>query len=186
MDKRENKVLLKKLMVVTLTMFGFGFAMVPFYNKICSVTGLNSSEDQVLAKNTQVDASRTITLQLDANVDAKLPWKFVPVQNSISLHPGQLVQVLYDVKNDSDQDITGQAIPSYGPQLAALYVKKIECFCFTGQTLKAHEERKMPVVLVVDPKLPKDVNTVTLSYTFFEQPGSAKAAQLKGDVGTNG
>jgi cytochrome c oxidase assembly protein subunit 11 len=186
MDKGDNKVLLKKLTVVTLSMFGFGFAMVPFYNKICSATGLNSGDEQVLVKNTQVDTSRNITLQLDANVDPKLPWKFVPVQNSITLHPGQLVQVLYDVKNESDEDVTGQAIPSYGPQLAALYVKKIECFCFTGQTLKAHEERKMPVVLVIDPKLPKDVNTVTLSYTFFEQPGSNKAAQAKGNEGANG
>ncbi len=177
MEKTENRILLRKLWVVALGMFGFGFLMVPFYNKICEVTGINSGDAQVLAKNTQVDASRTITLELDANVDAKLPWKFAPVQKSVSMHPGEMVQVLYEVENQTDRDITGQAVPSYGPQLAAQYVKKIECFCFTGQTLKAREKRRMPVMLVMDPALPDDVNTVTLSYTFFVQPNADKAAQ---------
>lgn len=172
MEKVGNSVLLKKLLVVAVGMFGFGYAMVPFYYKICEVTGINTDDAQVLAKNTQVDASRVITLELDANVDAKLPWKFSPEQQSISMHPGEMVQVMYDVENLSDREITGQAIPSYGPQLVGKYVKKIECFCFTGQTLKAGEKRKMPVMLVLEPTLPKDVNTVTLSYTFFVQPGA--------------
>jgi cytochrome c oxidase assembly protein subunit 11 len=179
MDNSGNRVLLKKLVVVAVGMFGFGYAMVPFYNKICEVTGVNAGGAQVLAKNTQVDASRKITLELDANVDAKLPWKFTPVQKSISMHPGEMVQVMYEAENQTDQDITGQAIPSYGPQLAAQFVKKIECFCFTGQTLKAHEKRQMPVMLVLDPALPRDVNTVTLSYTFFVMPGTEKAAQAR-------
>jgi len=186
MEKADNRVLLRKLIVVTLGMFGFGFAMVPFYYKICEVTGINSGDSQVLAKNTQVDTSRTITLEFDANVDAHLPWKFTPVQKSISLHPGELVQVMYEVENQTDQDITGQAIPSYGPQLAAKYVKKIECFCFTGQTLKAREKRQMPVMMVMDPSLPDDLNTITLSYTFFVMPGSEKAAKARGTEGANG
>jgi len=182
MDKADNRVLLKKLVIVTVGMFGFGYAMVPFYNKICEVTGINAGGAQVLAKNTQVDVSRKITLEFDANVDAKLPWKFVPVQKSISMHPGEMVQVLYEVENQTDRDITGQAIPSYGPQLAAQFVKKIECFCFTGQTLKAREKRQMPVMLVLDPALPRDVNTVTLSYTFFVMPGADKATQVRRPV----
>lgn len=186
MEKTENRVLLRKLWIVALGMFGFGFLMVPFYNKICEVTGINSGDTQVLAKNTQVDTSRTITLEFDANVDAKLPWKFTPVQKSISMHPGEMVQVLYEVENLTDRDITGQAIPSYGPQLAAQYVKKIECFCFTGQTLKAREKRQMPVMMVMDPALPGDVNTVTLSYTFFVQPGNDKAAQDGRSAANNG
>lgn len=186
MEKPENRVLFNKLWIVALGMFGFGFLMVPFYNKICEVTGINSGDAQVLAKNTQVDTSRTITLEFDANVDAKLPWKFVPVQKSISMHPGEMVQVLYEVENQTDQDVTGQAVPSYGPQLAGQYVKKIECFCFTGQTLKAREKRQMPVMLVMDPSLPQDVNTVTLSYTFFVMPGADKAAQGKRIEGANG
>ena len=174
--KNDNPILLKKLWIVALGMFGFGFAMVPFYQKICEVTGINSGDTQVLAKNTQVDTSRKITLEFDANVDANLPWKFTPVQKSIEMYPGEMVQVLYEVENQTGHDVTGQAIPSYGPQLAAQYVKKIECFCFTGQTLKAHEKRQMPVMIVMDPSLPKEVNTVTLSYTFFVKPGSDKAA----------
>lgn len=177
MDKADNRILLKKLVVVTVGMFGFGFAMVPFYYKICEVTGINSGDAQVLARNTQVDTRRTITLEFDANVDAHLPWRFRPLQRSIRLHPGEMVQVLYEVENLSDRDITGQAIPSYGPQLAGRYVKKIECFCFTGQTLKAGEKKQMPVMMVMDPALPNDVHTVTLSYTFFVQPDSDKAAQ---------
>lgn len=179
--KNDNPVLLRKLWIVALGMFGFGFAMVPFYQKICEVTGINSGDAQVLAKNTQIDTSRKVTLEFDANVDANLPWRFVPVQKSIEMHPGELVQVLYEVENRTGQDITGQAIPSYGPQLAAQYVKKIECFCFTGQTLKAHEKRQMPVMLVMDPALPRDVHTVTLSYTFFVKPGTDKAASASAD-----
>jgi len=185
MENTENRVLFRKLWIVTVGMFGFGFLMVPFYNKICEVTGINSGDAQVLAKNTQVDTSRTITMEFDANVDAKLPWRFTPVQTSISVHPGEMVQVLYEVENLTDQDITGQAIPSYGPQLAGQYVKKIECFCFTGQTLKAREKKQMPVMMVMDPALPGDVNTVTLSYTFFVMPGADKAAQ-GGKQATNG
>jgi cytochrome c oxidase assembly protein subunit 11 len=185
MAKPENRVLLRKLWIVAVGMFGFGFLMVPFYNKICEVTGINSGDAQVLAKNTQVDTSRTITLELDANVDARLPWKFTPVQKSISMHPGEMVQVLYEVENQTDRDVTGQAIPSYGPQLAGQYVKKIECFCFTGQTLKAREKRQMPVMLVMDPALPGDVNTITLSYTFYVQPAADKAAQ-GGKAAANG
>jgi len=186
MEKTGNRVLFRKLWIVALGMFGFGFAMVPFYQKICEVTGINSGDAQVLAKNTQIDASRTVTLELDANVDAKLPWKFTPLQKSVTMHPGEMVQVLYEVENNTGQDITGQAIPSYGPQLAAQYVKKIECFCFTGQTLKAYEKRQMPVMLVMDPALPGDVNTVTLSYTFFVMPGTEKAAQGKRPGAING
>lgn len=171
-----NAVILKKLLIVTLGMFGFGFAMVPFYEKICEVTGINAGDAQVLARNTQVDTSRKITLEFDANVDARLPWKFTPMQKSVEIHPGEMVQVLYEVENQTGHDVIGQAIPSYGPQLAAQYVKKIECFCFTGQTLKAHEKKQMPVMLVMDPTLPKDVNTITLSYTFFVKPGTEKSA----------
>lgn len=178
MKPGSNAVMFRKLLIVTLGMFGFGFAMVPFYEKLCEVTGINKGDAQVLAKNTQIDTSRKVTLELDANVDAKLPWKFVPLQRSVEMHPGELVHVMYEVENKSGQDVTGQAIPSYGPQLAGLYVKKIECFCFTGQTLKAHEKRQMPVMLVMDPALPQDVNTVTLSYTFFVKPGTERSAAV--------
>jgi cytochrome c oxidase assembly protein subunit 11 len=165
--KAQNRLLLKKLLFVTLVMFAFGYAMVPFYKKICDVTGL--SKDRVVVSNTQMDPSRWVTIEFDANVGPKLPWKFEPQVTSMRVHPGEVKQVMYRVVNLTDRSIVGQAVPSYGPALAVQYFKKIECFCFTQQTLKAREERLMPVQFVVQNDLPKDVNTITLSYTFFEQ-----------------
>jgi cytochrome c oxidase assembly protein subunit 11 len=165
--KAQNRLLLKKLIFVTLVMFAFGYAMVPFYKKICDVTGL--SKDRVAVSNTQMDPSRWVTIEFDANVGPKLPWKFEPQVTSMRVHPGEVKQVMYRVVNLTDRSIVGQAVPSYGPALAVQYFKKIECFCFTQQTLKAREERLMPVQFVVQNDLPKDVNTITLSYTFFEQ-----------------
>lgn len=165
--KKQNRVVLKKLLFVTLVMFAFGYAMVPFYKKICEVTGL--SKDRVAVSNTQMDPSRWVTIEFDANVGPKLPWKFEPQTTSMRVHPGEVKQVMYRVVNLTDRSIVGQAVPSYGPALAVLYFKKIECFCFTQQTLKPREERLMPVQFVVQNDLPKDVHTITLSYTFFEQ-----------------
>ncbi|MDP1643908.1 MAG: cytochrome c oxidase assembly protein [Thiobacillus sp.] len=163
-----NAKTLTKLIVVTLGMFGFGFALVPFYYKICEVTGINSGAEQSLVKNTQVDSNRWVTLEFDANTNAGLPWQFKPLQRTLKVHPGQLVQVEYEVINTSDQAIVGQAVPSYGPARAAAFFKKIECFCFTPQTLAAGESRRMPVLFVLDPAMGGDVHTVTLSYTFFD------------------
>jgi cytochrome c oxidase assembly protein subunit 11 len=176
---------LAKLLLVTVGMFGFGFALVPFYYKICEVTGINSGAEQALAKNTQVDTSRWVTLEFDANTNADLPWKFKPAQRSVRVHPGQLVQVEYEVVNTSQDDIVGQAVPSYGPARAAQFFKKIECFCFTPQALAAGEKRRMPVLLVLDPALDQDVHTVTLSYTFFQAEGQGKSTRsaAKGNHG---
>ena len=178
---RGNATTLTKFVVVTLGMFGFGFALVPFYYKICEVTGINAGGEQSLAKNTQVDTSRLVRLEFDANTNGELPWRFKPEFPSIQVHPGQLVQVEYTVTNTSDQAIVGQAVPSYGPARAAAFFKKIECFCFTPQTLAAGETRRMPVMFVLDPGMDPDVHTVTLSYTFFDtddkvQTGAAKEA----------
>ena len=175
-----NVKTLTKLVVVTLGMFGFGFALVPFYYKICEVTGINSGAEQSLVKNTQVDGSRWVTLEFDANINEALPWRFKPMQRSLKVHPGQLVQVEYEVSNTSDQPIVGQAVPSYGPARAAAFFKKIECFCFTPQTLAAGESRRMPVLFVLDPAMDKEVHTVTLSYTFFNTAKKAQSGFGKG------
>ncbi len=175
--KSLNSTTLAKLIVVTVGMFGFGYAMVPFYYKICEVTGVNSGAEQTLAKNTQVDTSRWVTLEFDGNTHQGLPWQFRPVQRSMKVHPGQLVQVEYEVVNTSPSTVTGQAVPSYGPARAGQYFKKIECFCFKPQALAAGEKRRMPVLFVLDPQIEKDLHTVTLSYTFFnrdEKPVSAE------------
>jgi cytochrome c oxidase assembly protein subunit 11 len=175
-----NSRTLAKLVVVTLGMFGFGFALVPFYYKICEVTGINSGAEQSLVKNTQVDSSRWVTLEFDANTHAGLPWRFRPGQPSLKVHPGQLVQVEYEVTNTSDQAVVGQAVPSYGPARAAAFFKKIECFCFTPQTLAAGESRRMPVMFVLDPTMDSDVHTVTLSYTFFNTVTKAQTTDMRG------
>jgi cytochrome c oxidase assembly protein subunit 11 len=170
-----NTRILAKLVVVTLGMFGFGFALVPFYYKICEATGINSGGEQSLAKNTQVDSSRWVTLEFDANTNEALPWQFRPMQRSLRVHPGQLVQVEYEVTNTSDRVIVGQAMPSYGPARAGAFFRKIECFCFTPQILAAGERRRMPVLFVLDPAMDRDLHTVTLSYTFFDSGEKAHA-----------
>jgi cytochrome c oxidase assembly protein subunit 11 len=167
----SNRAMLGKLCIVVIVMFGFGFAMIPFYNKICEVTGLRDIDIADKVVNTQVDASRSIRIELDANLN-KLPWRFRPLTPIISVHPGELAQAVYEVENTTDHPMTGQAVPSYGPREAGEYFKKLECFCFTKQSFAPHEKRQMPVVFVVDPKLPKDVATITLSYTFFEVEGN--------------
>lgn len=174
-----NSKTLGKLVIVTLLMFGFGFALVPFYYKICEATGINSGAEQTLVKNTQIDTRRWVTLEFDANTNTSLPWQFRPLQSRLRVHPGQLVQVEYEVINNSDHAIVGQAVPSYGPARAAAFFKKIECFCFTPQTLAAGERRRMPVLFVLDRAMDPEVHTVTLSYTFFDMAPKAAASGLR-------
>ena len=168
--QQENRRLSTRLAIVALGMFGFGFALVPFYNEICVALGINSIEKADAVANTQVDRSRTVTIEFDSNTH-NLPWRFRPLQNYVKVHPGELTTVEYEIVNVREAPVTGQAVPSYGPQRAGEYFQKVECFCFTQQTLAPGETRRMPVVFVVDPKLPKDVNTIALSYTFFEVAG---------------
>ena len=167
----DNRRTLTKLSIVAALMFGFGFALVPFYEKICQALGVNSLVERNDAPvSTQVDATRTVTIELDAN-SHNLPWRFRALTPHIDVHPGQLVHVEYEVANVRGSPVTGQAVVSYGPALAGRYLRKLECFCYQAQTLAAGETRRMPVTFVVDPQLPKDVHTITLSYTFFEVAG---------------
>jgi cytochrome c oxidase assembly protein subunit 11 len=170
MNRAENRRLSRRLAVVAIGMFGFAFALVPFYNQICAALGVNSLVERDTVTNTQIDTSRTVTIELDSNVH-NLPWRFRPLVSELKVHPGEVTTVEYEIVNVRSAPVTGQAVPSYGPQNAGEYFKKIECFCFTHQTLAPGETRRMPVVFVVDPKLPKDVNTIALSYTFFEVAG---------------
>ena len=168
---RSNTAMLRKLVIVTCVMFGFGFAMVPFYKKLCEITGLNNVLKADEVSNTQIDTTRSVTMQFDTNLRNDLPWTFRPLQPSVSFHPGELVQVDFEVRNNSNRAITGQAIPSWGPQVTGRHLKKLDCFCFTQQTLQPGEVRKMPVVFVVEKTLPEEVNFVTMSYTFFAVEG---------------
>lgn len=171
---RLNRAMLGKLLVVTVVMFGFGYALVPVYRQMCELLGINvlTQKDGTVTRpaNTQVDASRTITVELDGN--AQGPWRFRPTTRSIDVHPGELATVMYEVVNTQDRTVQAQAIPSYAPQSATPHVKKVECFCFRQQTMQAHEARQMPVVFFIDPALPREVKTITLSYTFFEVGGT--------------
>ncbi len=185
--RRANLQMVGKLVVVTGVMFGFGYAMVPMYKHICEALGINVlslSEQQVSRAgqgkvNTQVDSSRTITVEFDAN--ARGPWGFKPEVRSVKVHPGEIATVVYEFTNEQDRTMAAQAIPSYAPKQATSHFNKLECFCFTEHTLKPGESKRWPVVFVIDPKLPKDVSTITLSYTFFEVGGKVPAAP-KGSV----
>ncbi|MGI9219211.1 MAG: cytochrome c oxidase assembly protein [Hydrogenophaga sp.] len=181
--QRENLKMVGKLGVITLGMFAFGYALVPMYKAICEATGINVlaiGERQVpgnaakLPANTQVDASRTITVEFDVNVRG--PWHFKPEVRSLQVHPGQLTTVMYEFQNVQDRTMAAQAIPSYAPKQAMAHFNKLECFCFTQYTLAPGEKKAWPVAFVIDPKLPKDVTTITLSYTFFEVGGPVPPA----------
>ena len=182
----DNRRLLGKLLVVSGVMFGFGYALVPMYRAICDALGINvlSLSDQrtaegswtgsKVAPNTQVDMARSITVEFDAN--ARGPWEFRPAQRSVSAHPGEMVTVVYEFRNPQNRTMVAQAIPSYAPAQAAAHFNKLECFCFKEWVLAPGESKQWPVVFVIDPKLPKDVTTITLSYTFFEVGGKVPAA----------
>jgi cytochrome c oxidase assembly protein subunit 11 len=173
-QRQDNHRLLLKLGAVAIAMFGFGYALVPFYEKICEATGLRNIAAADEVTNTQVDATRAVRVELDSNV-GKLPWQFRPSVPILEVHPGEVRQVTFEIVNNSDRPLTGQAIPSYGPRHAAQYFRKLECFCFTTQTLAPGERRQMPVVFVVDAALPRDISTITLSYTFFEVEGAGRS-----------
>ena len=183
----DNRRMLGKLLVVALAMFGFGFSLVPMYRAICDALGVNvlsvveqKREDVVTGRrlNTQVDATRTITVEFDAN--ARGPWDFKPAVASMQVHPGEMATVMYEFRNKQDRTMAAQAIPSYAPKQAMPHFNKLECFCFNEYTLKPGESKQWPVVFVIDTKLPKDVTTITLSYTFFEVGGKVPPAPAGG------
>jgi cytochrome c oxidase assembly protein subunit 11 len=181
---RDNRRLLAKLALIALAMFGFGYALVPLYRAICDALGINvlsvseirtsSAPRSAIAPNTQIDRSRSITVEFDAN--ARGPWDFKPALRSLQVHPGELATVMYEFRNRQDRTMAAQAIPSYAPGNAAPHFNKLECFCFNEYTLAPGESRRWPVAFVIDPRLPKDVTTITLSYTFFEVKGKVGVA----------
>ena len=186
--RAENIRMVGKLVVITVGMFAFGYALIPIYRAICEATGINilslterqvpgngaAGKDVRIPANSQVDRSRIITVEFDAN--ARGPWDFKPAQRYVQVHPGELVTVMYEFQNMQNRTMAAQAIPSYAPGQAAPHFNKLECFCFNQYTLAPGEKKQWPVSFVIDPKLSKDVNTITLSYTFFEVGGKTPAA----------
>jgi len=181
--RQENLKIVGKLAVIALGMFAFGYALVPIYRHICEALGINVlavSETRVpgaaakLPANTQVDRTRTITVEFDTNVRG--PWHFKPAVRSLQVHPGELSTVIYEFQNIQNRTMSAQAIPSYAPKQAGSHFTKLECFCFAQYTLAPGEKKEWPVAFVIDPRLPKDVTTITLSYTFFEVGGGVPPA----------
>jgi cytochrome c oxidase assembly protein subunit 11 len=176
-EQTGNTKLVSRLMLIVVGMFGFGFALVPLYNVFCDLTGLNgkTANEASAVEMFKIDENRNIKVEFLASLNEDMPWEFKAKQESVVIHPGKPVRIEYMVKNKTDRDIVGQAIPSVSPGLAAKYFQKTECFCFTEQVLKAGEEKTMPVVFVVDPSLSEDIGEITLSYTFFIKPGTEGA-----------
>ncbi len=187
-DLPRNKGLMAKLFAVTLGMFAFGYLLIPMYKAICEWTGVNilalsereasgSMNGRAGLTNTQVDTSRTVTVEFDTNVRG--PWTFKPEKRFVEVHPGELITVMFEFQNAQDRTMSAQAIPSYAPLQAQAHFNKLECFCFNQYTLAPGEKKSWPVVFYVSPKLSKDVSTITLSYTFFEVGAAVPTAASK-------
>jgi cytochrome c oxidase assembly protein subunit 11 len=171
-ETQRNRGVLKAALIVCACAFLFGFAMVPIYRIACEhVFGIKLAQGAASEAKVSAyveDDSRTIRVQFVASVNSKLPWAFQSEAPSVDVHPGKLTEAWFDATNNSKEAIVGNAVPSIAPNTASLYFNKTECFCFTEQMLKPGESRRMPVRFVVDPKLPKEVTELTLSYTFYE------------------
>jgi cytochrome c oxidase assembly protein subunit 11 len=169
----KNKSTALKLFVVSVAMFGFGYALVPLYDVFCDLTGLNGKTGEITiseADSLTIDTNRMITVEFDTNVNSKLEWDFRAEQTQMQVYPGQVHEAVFRVTNLTDRQITGQAVPSVAPAKASLYFNKTECFCFTQQVLAPGESKQMPVRFVVDPGMPGSIQMLTLSYTFFLSP----------------
>jgi len=186
-----NRRVVKRLMVVVVAMFGFGFALVPIYDVFCDITGINGKTGRIEieeALSQTVDAERMVTVEFLSSVNSDLPWDFKPTVKRVRVHPGEVMEVTYTARNLTGDPVAGQAVPSLAPGLAAKYFNKTECFCFTRQTLGPNEEKLMPLRFVVDPNLPEEIGTVSLSYTFYQardgEPAVKQAGTLESLQGT--
>jgi cytochrome c oxidase assembly protein subunit 11 len=166
----ENMRTVKKLAFVVVGMLGFSFALVPLYDVFCDLTGINgkTSDQAAVYEAVEIDESRTIKVEFITRTHSGMPWEFTAQSAEVRVHPGEMSEVEFYVKNPTTRDIIAQAIPSVSPGTAALYVNKTECFCFQHQPLKAGDEAIMPMKFYVDPQLPKDISVFTLQYTLYD------------------
>ena len=165
----SHKVLMRKLILVCIAMFGFGFALVPLYDVFCRYTGINGKTEKTAASaSVSVDQTREIIVEFIANPDPGIPWRFAPEITRTLVHPGEVKLVNFQVENLSSEAMIGRAVPSVSPGEAARYFKKIECFCFAEQPLDSREQKNMPVQFYIDPELPAHLSTVTLSYRLYK------------------
>ena len=185
--KQANQRVVKRLGIAALLMFGFGFALVPLYDVFCEITGLNGKTGRIEleeALSQTVDEDREVTVEFLATVHSELPWEFRPMVRRIKVHPGEVIEVNYFARNKTAEMVAGQAVPSMAPGLAAKYFSKTECFCFTRQALGPGEGKEMPLRFIVDPELPANVRTVSLSYTFFQAKPEEAGSEISMGSGT--
>lgn len=166
----KHRALTLKLAGLGLGMFAFAYAMVPLYNTLCEITGLNGKTGGRIRMNpsTQVDTSRLVRVNFIVTNNQNMPWEFTGPTASIDVHPGEVTRVQFYAENPTDQDMIGQTIPSVAPGEASQYLKKTECFCFDKQPLKAGQAANMPMVFFIDPTIPREIEQLTLSYTLFD------------------
>ena len=185
--KQANQRVVKRLGIAALLMFGFGFALVPLYDVFCDITGINGKTGRIAqeeALSQRVDEDRLVTVEFLATVHSDLPWEFKPMIRKIKVHPGEITEVNYYARNKTDKLVAGQAVPSLAPGLAAKYFNKTECFCFTRQALGPGEGKEMPLRFIVDPALPENVRTVSLSYTFYQTEAVAADKENTSESGS--
>lgn len=182
---RSNRKLVIRLLFVVAAAFAFGFALVPLYDVLCNVTGFNGKTKQgsvgvgglsaVASAPSRIDLSRIVTVEFTGTVMPGLPWEMRPLTNSLDLHPGEMHQARFLVHNRSDKTIIGQAVPSVSPGQAAQHFEKLDCFCFSQQTLAPGETKELPLTFIVKPEIDEQIRTVTLSYAFFNVAGEKSA-----------
>lgn len=172
--QEANRATLQKLLLIVPVMLLFCASLVPLYRQICEVLGVTAT--RAVVSNTQVDSSRLVKVEFDASLNRNFAWKFTPVDPRIEIHPGAVVTVNYRVTNTTGRASTGRAVPSFSPAEAGLYINKVECFCFSNQTLQAGETRDMPVTFFIDPKMPSTIGSIAVSYTFFDVTDSVSGS----------
>lgn len=184
----DHLPLIKRLLLATALMFSFGFALVPLYDVFCDLTGINgkTSTMAATADKAVVDAKRTITIEFLARPNADMPWIFAPQTQKMTVHPGEIKLVYYEAQNTTAGTMTGQAVPSVSPGQAALYFNKMECFCFNQQVLTAGQKLLMPLQFYVDPALPEQFSTITLSYTLYDMTKHVPAETVAALIPTGG
>lgn len=173
---RSNRRTAMVLTVVAVAVFGFGYALVPLYDLFCDITGsrYNVQASQATSAPGAQGETRQVKVEFSAHTSSQLPWEFRPLTREVKVKPGETVIVKYFARNTSSETVTGQAVPSVLPAQANSHFRKLECFCFTQQTLKPGESKEMPVRFYVDTKLPAGVQTITLSYSFFRVEAATK------------
>jgi len=172
-----SKSVVSKLVIVAICMFGFGYVLVPLYDVFCDLTGLRFTQDaneELVTQEITEDTSRYVTVEFDASLNQSMPWEVQPAVSKMQVHPGRVYTTNYIAKNKTQSQMIGQAVPSVTPFVANKHLVKTECFCFENQAIEAGQQVEMPLSFMINPKLPKDVKVVTLSYTFFDITQSAE------------